>query len=160
MTEETNDKLMTEFREAIRRDMSERVKRGMKRLEERGGFAHAAPLGYRNVRDREKGAMVEIDPDMAPFVRQAFELAAAGRPVREILRVMTAKGLRSRRGKPLGPSALRGILTNPFYLGRTKRGGSSAPAAHGPIVGRALWEAAQAGLRARCRNPRSPIPRA
>ncbi|MGV3615159.1 MAG: recombinase family protein [Fimbriimonas sp.] len=159
MTNEERNQAIEEYRAAVRRDMSGLVKRGMRRLEERGGFAHMAPLGYRNVRDHEKGAMVVIDPGTEPLVRQAFELAAAGKPLREILCFMTVKGLRSRRGRTLGPSALLGILTNPFYLGRIRSSGSSAPGAHGPIVEPALWEAAQAGFRARCRNPRSPLPR-
>lgn len=158
MTNEERNQAIEEYRAAVKRDMSRLVKRGMRRLEERGGFAHMAPLGYRNARDREKGAVIEVDPKTAPLVREAFELAAAGKSIREILGIMTAKGLRSRRGRPLGPSALLGILTNPFYLGRIRSSGSSLPASHGPIAEPCLFEAAQAGLRNRRRSPgRTPL---
>jgi hypothetical protein len=160
MTTEEHNQAIGEYNSALRRDMSDRVKRGMRRLEERGGFAHVAPLGYRNQRDHERGAYVEIDPETAPLVRLAFELAASGKPVREVLTIMTAKGLRSRRDRPLGPSALLGILSNPFYLGMRRSSDSSAPAAHGPIVEPFLFEAVQSSLRARCRNPRVRAQRA
>ena len=142
-----------ELADAIRARRSADVRRGMRRKAERGGYPYCAPLGYRNRRDDLGQAYIEPDLDTAPFVREAFEMAAQGMSLQKILNAMTARGLRSRPGKRLGPSALLGVLTNEVYLGRTRLGGSSWRASHGPIVEPGVFEAVQAGLRARKRSP-------
>lgn len=147
---------MTE--QELSREMSRRARAGMKRAEEKGGFCHAAPLGYANARDAGGLPVLVTDRKAAPLVRESFELVAGGMPVRRALAVMTAKGLRSRRGRPLGPSAFWGILRNPVYAERTKPSGSSAAAGPCPIVPSAVWELAQARLREKRRSPGRRLP--
>jgi len=137
------------------------VSQAMRRKVEAGGFAHKAPLGYINRRD-ERGTWIEPDPKVALMVREAFELAASGMPLRQILTTMGRKGLRSRQGRRIGVSSLWKVLTNPVYCGCTRHAGSCVTASHGPIVEREVWERAQENLEAKRRRPqrvaRIPLP--
>jgi site-specific DNA recombinase len=109
---------------------------GMAAKAARGEYPSAAPLGYKNVRTPE-GTRLEIDPETAPLVREAFRLHAQGLSIRKILRIVTERGLRSKHGKPLGPSALHHMLSNPVYHGVIMWNGQKANGAHQPIAPRA-----------------------
>jgi len=78
---------------------SERTVAGMKAAAEEGRWTFPAPLGYRIVTTNGSSRM-EPDPDRAPLVRSAFELFATGTyEQQQVLKKITAKGLRTRRGK-------------------------------------------------------------
>jgi hypothetical protein len=110
------------------------VKRAMRERARLGIYPSAAPLGYLNV--RVSGiSVLKIDPIAGPLIRQAFILAEAGHSVRSILRILTAKGLRSRRGKKLTPSALWRILQNPLYRGVIVWTGEEIQGTHEPLSG-------------------------
>jgi len=69
------------------------------------------PVGYRIVRLPDGRKVVKEDPVMSPLVRETFDLYATGNySLRELLAVMTAKGLRSRTGRRMGVSALWYVL--------------------------------------------------
>lgn len=110
--------------------------RGMQLKAERGIYPSAAPLGYKNVRINGESRL-EIDPEVAPLIRHAFELHKSGRSVRKVLRTVTAKGLRSNRGKILTPSALWHILKNPVYRGIVRWNNTDYLGVHEPILPRA-----------------------
>jgi site-specific DNA recombinase len=97
---------------------AERTLVGMKEAMRRGRYLWRAPLGYINTHDRQ-GPSLRIDPVSGPLVRTAFELFArqgAGRP--EVHSTVTALGLRTATGKPLGMQAFGTLLRNPVYAGR------------------------------------------
>ncbi|MFZ5452536.1 MAG: recombinase family protein [Thermodesulfobacteriota bacterium] len=58
-------------------NLSEETKKGMLEKAEQGIFPSFAPLGYINVECGGK-RIIQIDPEMAPFVRQLFEWYATG----------------------------------------------------------------------------------
>jgi site-specific DNA recombinase len=59
------------------------------------------------------------DPETAPLIKQAFELFATGRYQRaEVLRMITAAGLHTKRGKTLTAQSFYNMLRNPFYAGK------------------------------------------
>lgn len=93
------------------------------------------------------------DEAVAPLVREAFRLAAFNRnSLKEILTILTDKGLISQRGTPLHPSGLWRILTDPFYIARFMHDGETLAGAHMPIIGDALFAQVQRCLASRRRS--------
>jgi site-specific DNA recombinase len=106
-----------------------------------------APIGY-TVHHRKHGGdgKLRIDPTRRPRVKRAFELRAGGAPWSKVAEQLTG-----------GISAAGKVVRNRVYLGEINYAGASNPAAHEPIVDRALWEAAQIahpGRRAASTRPR------
>lgn len=68
--------LMAEFYSA---NLASEIRKGMGQKAKMGGWPHAAPLGYRNVRESIAGravAHIVVDEERAPFITAAFELYA------------------------------------------------------------------------------------
>jgi DNA invertase Pin-like site-specific DNA recombinase len=131
---------------------AEKIVGCMQETVRRGRWPWPAPLGYLNGRSPAGEKVVIPDPQRAPLVRAAFELMAAGETVSRALARVTALGLRSRYGHELRQQEFRGLLRNPFYLGRVRslRWGIEAQGQHEPLVDEATW------LRAQRRMSRSP----
>lgn len=128
-----------EWRQDYHAHMGRLASRGMEKKAASGILPCCAPLGYRNVRKK-----IEVDPVLAPLVKEAFERAAAFRlPLRALLAEMTAKGLVSRSGKPLKVSAFWYMLRNPFYMGMVNWKGQLMPGSHVPLVSQELMNAVQ-----------------
>lgn len=87
---------------------------GLERNRANGLPTGCAPVGYRNRRDADGRPYIEPDLVLAPLVAEAFRLRAEGMPIRKVLAELTPKGLTSRNGKPMGPSALLAVLRNPL----------------------------------------------
>jgi DNA invertase Pin-like site-specific DNA recombinase len=95
-----------------------RTKAGMRTAVEAGRWVHQPPLGYRKPVGGKEAPSLEPDPDVAPLVRMAFERMATGRARQtEVLSLVTAAGLRTKKGKPLALERLRTMLHNPIYKG-------------------------------------------
>jgi site-specific DNA recombinase len=100
----------------------------------RGELMFCPPVGY-VIDDSGPRARAVPDPLLAPLVRETFELYATGEySIRKLLATMTARGLVSRSGKPMGASGLHAMLTNPFYCGRVRWGGEVIDAGHEPLI--------------------------
>ena len=96
-----------------------RTKRGMKEALDRGSWPFPVTLGYLKIPQPDGRVRVVLDPETAPLIKQAFELFASGRYDRaEVLRSVTAAGLRTKKGKPLSPQTFHAMLRNPFYAGK------------------------------------------
>jgi site-specific DNA recombinase len=103
-----------------------------------------APFGYRWA-DETKSRLVH-DPETAPVVRLIFDLALAGRPLRQISDALAAQGIASPSGGARWqPSSIRDILVRDTYAGsittyrtRHERGANGVsvcrPAAAGEMV--------------------------
>ena len=117
------------------------VREGMRRKAEAGGTPGCAPVGYRNRRDGNGNAYVEIDPVQGPLVREAFELMAKGKySLRGLLAIMTEKGLLSRNGRPMGVSGLWSILHNLPYSGQQRYGNTLIASTRDNIINVRLFE--------------------
>jgi site-specific DNA recombinase len=98
---------------------AERTTAGMKAALDHGRWTFGVPLGYRRIGGR--GSNIEHDPERAALVRKAFELLAAGLHNRqEVLRIVTALGLRTLRGHPVSPQTFQQMIRNPLYAGRMR----------------------------------------
>lgn len=115
----------------------------------RGELPGPAPLGYLNRRTGKYVTTVEIDPHVAPLVREAFHLAAAGHSLRRILCHLTDKGLRSKNGKMLQVSGLWYLLNNPFYAGEVLYCGTCFAGTHQALVDSETFDRAQTLLTGR-----------
>jgi hypothetical protein len=115
------------------RENGRRIRETMAKKARAGERNGPLPLGYKFEQDGLKKKVV-FDPEKAPLVRQAFLMAAAGYPIRKIIVEMTAAGLASRHGKPLGPSSMLKVLRNGFYTGTTKDGGTFGRVSPPPLI--------------------------
>ena len=125
------------------RNLRDEVRKGQRGRLKQGLYPFNAPRGYL---DRGRGRRKEIDPAVAPLVREAFELYGTGRyGLHELRREMALRGLRSARGGPLGLNAISLLLRNPFYAGIIKLRGwtESFEGAHEPLVSQALFRRVQ-----------------
>ena len=99
---------------------SERTVAGMKAATEAGRWMFQAPIGYRMVTTSGRSCL-ELDPARAPLIRIAFELFATGRYDQEqVLRKVTAEGLKTRRGNRLSVQTFSRMLRKPIYAGRIR----------------------------------------
>ena len=95
-----------------------RAKMGMEEARRSGRLSNCAPMGYLNTRVKGIGNTVVFDEELAPYIREAFELYASGLYSKsEIVDLLNAKGFTSRRGKQLTQMQLGKILVNRTYAG-------------------------------------------
>jgi DNA invertase Pin-like site-specific DNA recombinase len=141
--------LMAEFYSA---NLASEIKKGMGQKAKMGGWPHAAPLGYLNVREVIGGrqvAHIVADPERAPLVAAAFELYSTGEWTMERLaqelahRGLRNRGRRDRTVGPIGVSALASILSNKAYAGIVCWDGIEYPGVHEPLVDTATFERVQ-----------------
>lgn len=98
--------------------------------------------GYR----RRDDGRLEPDPVWGPVVREAFERRAAGEPLADLARFMTAAGVPTKHagaGRWTG-STVGKLLKGRVYLGEARSGQFVNRGAHEPLVTAATWQAAQA----------------
>ena len=79
----------------------------------RGEVMHLAPLGFKNARDKHGRSILVPDPKTLGPVREARRMQSEGLSIRVICRAMSFRGLRSSRGKQLGPSSMLLLLSRP-----------------------------------------------
>ena len=107
-------------------------------------ISRTAPAGY----TREPGGGLVVDEAAADAVREAFRARKAGRSWTEVGRSLADAGVYPQGSRYWSVNAVRYLIRNRAYLGEVWRGGRCLnPAAHEPIIGRALYEAANATRR-------------
>ena len=67
-------------------------------------------------------------------VKQIFKWKAAGKSIREIVKLLNAEDAKPRRGGAWSGSTVWNILKNRFYTGRVEYEGKWIPAQHEAIV--------------------------
>ncbi len=107
------------------------VKRGMDIAASKGqSVGGTIPLGYRTGADKH----LEPDPETAPLVKRIFEMYASGSTQKEIIDVLNAEGLRTRKGKPVTVNSIRAVLKNKKYMGVYHYNGKEYPDAYIPAL--------------------------
>jgi DNA invertase Pin-like site-specific DNA recombinase len=112
------------------------------------------PIGY----DLRRGRLVPNTCEAAA-VRCAYETYVAEKRISAVHKALLASGHRRKvrrtaagnkvGGTPISLSSLHHILQNPVYVGEVTYRGERFPALHEPIIGRRLWDQAQAVLKER-----------
>ena len=140
------------FNQYFSDSLSERTKYRMQAAVKSGRFVWKAPLGYLNTKNGA-GSTIKVDTDRGPFVRKGFELMATGNyHADDVLRTVTALGLRTARGAMLPRQTWHAMLRNPIYAGWVKSGDLVVRGVHPPIVGQELFDKVQAVLAGRSKT--------
>ncbi|WP_052414777.1 recombinase family protein [Paenibacillus sp. FSL R5-0345] len=116
-------------------------------------------LGYRWHKNPDPGQQqLEIVEPEAELVRTIFTMYADGLGYKAITNRLNAAGCLTKKGLAFGIAAVRGILTNPNYIGKIRIGtsqrhtGAEVQLIEGEqeaIITLELWEQVQANLRSR-----------
>ena len=147
--------LMAEYYSA---NLAAEVKKGMRQKAMSGGLVTRAPIGYKNTREQIQGkaiSKVVIDEEMAPLVKEAFQLySTANYSMTELQKIMARKGLRNKWFKrdvlpEVTKSAIAKMLQNKFYTGAVVFEGVEYPGLHEAIVDTELFDRVQRAIRAR-----------
>ncbi|MGE4169115.1 MAG: recombinase family protein [Candidatus Margulisiibacteriota bacterium] len=127
-------------------NLSEEVKKGMTQKLMAGGWCHLAPPGYRNVRINGR-ATIEPDPQSAPVIKTAFEMAKAGDSVHTI-----TDYLNKTLGTKYYPSKVSYHLKNVFYIGEINSKLGLFSGNYETFIEPELFYAVQEGLKGRHRS--------
>jgi DNA invertase Pin-like site-specific DNA recombinase len=114
-------------------------------------ISNRAPVGY--YKDPATRTLVP-DPQVAPLIRQAFEMRAAGDGPTKIAEFLDQNGVRtSQQSSAWSKAGIMGLIHNRVYLGEVAYGKKTAAPgaeprhlnrnAHQPIVSPTLWARAQ-----------------
>ena|GEM_PF-372284 len=143
------------------RNLATEVAKGLREKAEQGGWVGLLPLGYESRFDRDaRGERIKgsgravMNADIAT-VRAIFALYATNvhsdLSIAEALNqqglTVSCKGMRG----PFQRDTVKGILTNPFYIGIVRYRGVEYPGLHEAAIDRVLWERCQ-DIRARRRR--------
>lgn len=120
--------------------LSENVKKGQKEKIAQGWLPTTPPLGYKTI--GEKGHKIHvIEKDIAPYIREMFELYATGNYSTPSLgERMYERGLRSRSGHRVVKSKIHTLLCEPFYYGKLVWNGKEYDGGHEPIISKDLFD--------------------
>jgi hypothetical protein len=150
-------KSVEELNRAFYAEVGKRVSKGIAEKASRGLLPGALPLGYRYDRTGLQVSemwfdhnCIVLDQPAAGLIQKAFELADRKKfSTRKLLAIMTERGLWSRRGKPLRPSAFWKVMTNPFYSGIVRAGDKLLPGRHQALVSKQRFDRIRAKLSTR-----------
>ena len=134
-----------------------RTVQGMRRKIEDGIFPWKPPLGYRR---GERSGAKKTSPDQPDYptftiLQKGWVEFSTGKYTKaEILRLLTARGLRTRTGKPLANQTVDNIFSDIFYAGviRDPWSKDEYVGKHLPMVNRSTYDAVQHIIRGRNRS--------
>ncbi len=108
---------------------------------ERGLYHGKLPIGY--VPTEGHLQPPTVDENAADFVRKLYSLLNGGMSLMDIRRWADSKRPHP-NGRQWGTSAIKKILTNPFYIGMMRHRGDVIDAIHEPIISHRVFRRAQA----------------
>ncbi len=142
------------FNQFFSDSLSERTRFRMSEAVRAGRFPWPAPIGYLNT----GGGVLKVDPERAPMVRRAFELAAQGTHATDVIRrTLGALGLRTKRGQEIPRQTFLSMLRNELYAGWICASGLRVAGKHEPIVTEKLYADVQRVLNGN--GTGTPLPR-
>ena len=128
------------YAEYFSADLSEKVIRGQTenalKCRSNGGVI---PLGYVIGEDRR----FEIDPQTAPYVRDAFTKYDAGATITEVRDWLNEQGVRNTLGNPMSFNSVERLLKNRRYIGEFKYRDVVIPDGIPAIVPKELFDSVQ-----------------
>ena len=140
------------FNQYFSDSLSEKMKERSAASVRAGRWPWAAPIGFLNDLRQSNGANIKPDPTIGPLVREAFSLFATGIYSKiQVLKIITEKGLRTKRGQKLTAQTFDAMLRKPIYAGWVYS--SEVPervrGLHDPIISQEIFEAVQRVLSGR-----------
>lgn len=129
-------------------ELSQKVKRNLKQNAERGLFNGGfAPFGYKVVEvdyGTYKKKKLEIDTELAPIVREIFEMRADDTNLLDIVDFLNNKGYKTVMGNKFKKTSLAVMFKNKRYIGTTTYDGKEYPNTIPAIIDEELFERVQA----------------
>lgn len=127
-------------------NLSQETKKGMYKKYEMGYSSGRAYLGYKC----KGGGVRVLNKEVAPLIRQCFELYATGKyTLKDLANVMYKSGLRSESGKKMNFTKISRVLNREYYIGIIKVKGKKFKGNHPPIVSVRLFNKVQEVLQRR-----------
>lgn len=120
-------------------ELARKVKRGLLLSAEKCKSLGTLPLGYK----AGPGGEIVIDEDVAPAIREIFELYVAGETGKDIVEKFNNRGYRTTRGNKLNSNSLYRIITNKKYIGEYKFSDILIEDGIPAIIDKQLFEEAQ-----------------
>jgi site-specific DNA recombinase len=132
------------FNQFFSDSLSEKTRFRMQAGREAGRWLWVAPLGYLNDTVTKR---VVIDTERAPLVVKTFELLRDGASIGDVIRSVTALGLRTRKGRVIPKQTFSRLVRNPFYAGWIQNGDTRVRGAHDALITDDIFEHVQARLK-------------
>ena len=102
-------------------NMAQEIIRGMREAASRGCWLpNTAPYGYRRVQVQDgakKEPRLVLNPPDDGVVKRMFDMAASGKSLLDIARILDEEGIPTARGKRWGTSTIQRLLRNEAYTG-------------------------------------------
>lgn len=157
--------IMSSVAEFYSNNLAHEVKKGMWQKVQNGGTPSKAPLGYKNIINRDElgreARTVILDPERAPLVAKAFQLYAKGnKTVQQVADQLATEGLTTAPtpkipSKAVTQPTLNKVLTNPYYKGMMRYNGALYEGSHEKLVDAQTWERVQHILKSNLQGERT-----
>ncbi len=141
----SDDLFMLDIEVAVAKKMSNDISRksqmGMLEKAEQGFYPSTAPFGYRN---NKITRLIEVEPDGAPFIKNAYEQMATGSySINLLADWLFRHGFKSKSGRKIYKSALVKVLKNPIYYGAFRWKNKLYQGNHEKIITKQLFDEVQ-----------------
>ena len=134
--------LLEMFAEMYSKELSQKVKRGIRESVLKGNYIGGHILyGYKVV-DKK----IIIDEKTAPAIRYLFEEYANGKSKKQIVRELNQKGYRTNAGKPISYNSFQNNLSNIKYIGLFDNGYLQNDNYYPAIISKELFDRVQIKL--------------
>lgn len=134
--------LLEMFAEMYSKDLSQKVKRGIRESIIKGNFIGGQILFGYKVEDKK----ILIDEKTAPAIKYLFEEYANGKSKKQIIKELNEKGYTTNKGKPIGRNSLNDNLTNIKYTGIFDNGKLRNESYYPQIISKDLFDKVQMKL--------------
>lgn len=141
--------LLESMAEYYSANLSVNIKRGQRETIAKGRYCGGTiPYGYKAI----DGKLVE-DEKTAWVIRFVFDQYAQGVPMKEIVETLRQRGVKGRRGGPLGYGSFADALKNPAYIGQFTYNGQIVPDVSQRLIEDDTFYKVQERLKATARAP-------
>lgn len=134
--------LLEMFAEMYSKDLSQKVKRGIKESILKGNFIGGQILYGYKVEDKK----ILIDEKTAPAIRYLFEEYANGKSKKQIIKELNEKGYKTNKGKAITYNSFQDNLSNIKYTGMFDNGNLQNENYYPAIISKELFDKVQLKL--------------
>ena len=126
------------------------ISRSLEYKRSQGEYTGLAPIGYKNIRDKQNRSEIIADTKQAPIVVELFNAFATGQyTIKQITELAHSLGLVNRQNKPISKSCISNMLKNPFYHGEFCIKGKFYPHKHPKLIEKSLFDTVQTIMKSR-----------
>lgn len=135
--------LLEMMAELYSKDLSQKVKRGMRESAIKGNFLGGTILYGYKVEDKK----IMIDEEKAPAIRYLFEEYANGKSKKQIIDELNAMGYRTKSGKKFDYHSFQNTMSNKKYIGVFDNGEIQNDGYYPAIIEREVFDKVQLKLK-------------